>query len=384
MRIDIVTIFPDYLAPLELSLTGRARASGLIQIAVHDLREWTDDRHRTVDDSPAGGGAGMVMTPGPWGAAFDSLRIDDATVIVPTPSGVPFTQVIAAELATRERLVIACGRYEGIDQRVVEHAAARTEVREVSLGDYVLSGGESAALVIVEAVTRLRPGVLGNPDSLAEESHEDGLLEYPVYTRPRTWRGLAIPEVLLTGDHAAIDRWRRDQALRRTAARRPDLVATAEVADGKLRTARPADAGELMTLQRACWVQEHLANPGIEIPAFAETLADVRAWMAEWTVLTLRRDGRLVGAARARSHRDTWDIGRLMVAPDQQGRGLGRTLLQAAEAAAPPGILTYELFTGAGSADNLRMYRKAGYRPAPWADTPTPGAVRLVKPRNSG
>ncbi|QNN52132.1 tRNA (guanosine(37)-N1)-methyltransferase TrmD [Nocardioides mesophilus] len=241
MRIDVVSIFPDYLAPLSLSLPGRAQESGLLEVHVHDLRDWTHDRHRTVDDTPYGGGAGMVMKPEPWGEALEAVTgrgagtTNDATdgadpagpvVVVPTPSGEPFSQAAAAELAQRTHLVFACGRYEGIDQRVVDDARTRWEVREVSIGDYVLNGGEVAALVMIEAVVRLLPGFMGNPESLAEESHGvEGLLEYPVYTKPPEWRGLEVPEVLFSGHHARIARWRRDQALRRTAQRRPDLVA---------------------------------------------------------------------------------------------------------------------------------------------------------------
>lgn len=229
MRIDVVTIFPDYLAPLDLSLAGKAQQSGLLEVHVHDLRGWTHDRHRTVDDTPYGGGAGMVMKPEPWGEALDQVSAagaGDPLLLVPTPSGERFTQSVAEELSREPRLLIACGRYEGIDQRVVDHARTRMRVREVSIGDYVLNGGEVAALVIVEAVVRLLPGFLGNPASLAEESHgEQGLLEYPVYTKPPTWRGLDVPEVLLSGHHGQVARWRRDQALRRTAERRPDLIA---------------------------------------------------------------------------------------------------------------------------------------------------------------
>ncbi|NEE03656.1 tRNA (guanosine(37)-N1)-methyltransferase TrmD [Phytoactinopolyspora halotolerans] len=230
MKIDIVTIFPDYLAPLELSLVGKARETGLLDVRVHDLRNWTHDRHRTVDDTPYGGGAGMVMKPDVWGDALDDVASDAGTgpaprLIVPTPAGVPFTQGMAAELADEPWLVFACGRYEGIDARVVQDAATRMRVSEISIGDYVLNGGEVAALVMIEAVVRLLPGVVGNPESLREESHgEDGLLEYPVYTKPPSWRGLQVPEVLLSGHHGRVARWRRDQALRLTAQRRPDLI----------------------------------------------------------------------------------------------------------------------------------------------------------------
>jgi tRNA (guanine37-N1)-methyltransferase len=229
MRVDVVSIFPEYLAPLGLSLAGKARASGLLDVHVHDLRRWTHDRHHTVDDTPYGGGAGMVMKPEPWGEALDEVTSAggvEPLLVVPTPSGEPLTQRLAEELSREAWLVFACGRYEGIDQRVVDDAARRMRVREVSIGDYVLNGGEVAALVIVEAVVRLLPGFMGNPASLAEESHgAEGLLEYPVYTKPPTWRGLDVPEVLLSGHHAKIARWRRDEALRRTAQRRPDLLA---------------------------------------------------------------------------------------------------------------------------------------------------------------
>jgi tRNA (guanine37-N1)-methyltransferase len=229
MRVDIVTIFPEYLSPLDLSLIGRARATGQLEINLYDLRRWTHDVHRTVDDTPYGGGPGMVMRPEPWGDALDELVPDGpdaetACLVVPSPAGAPFTQAHAHELAAEPRLVFACGRYEGIDQRVLDHAATRMRVREISIGDYVLFGGEVAVLVILEAVTRLLPGVLGNADSLAVESHVDGLLEAPVYTKPQSWRGLEVPEVLRSGDHARIARWRREQSLRRTARRRPDLL----------------------------------------------------------------------------------------------------------------------------------------------------------------
>ena len=223
MKIDVISIFPDYLAPLELSLPGKARAKGLLDLHVHDLRDWTHDRHRTVDDTPYGGGAGMVMKPEPWGEALDELAAG-ATIIFTTPSGQPFTQAMAHELSTHDHLVFACGRYEGIDQRVIDHAATLGEVREISLGDYVLNGGEVAALAITEAVVRLLPGFMGNAESLVEESHEAGLLEYPIYTKPARWRGREVPEVLLSGDHGRIASWRHEQRVQRTSERRPDLL----------------------------------------------------------------------------------------------------------------------------------------------------------------
>lgn len=236
--VDIVTIFPEYFAPLDLSLVGRARQSGRLTVRVHDLRHWTHDVHRTVDDTPYGGGPGMVMRPEPWGEALDDLvpggtELDLAPggaeppplLVVPTPAGTPFTQQAARRLAAQRRLVFACGRYEGIDQRVLDEAATRMPVEEVSIGDYVLFGGEAAVLVIIEAVVRLLPGVLGNADSLVEESHAAGLLEAPLYTKPASWRGRQVPDVLRSGDHARIARWRRSQSLLRTASRRPDLLA---------------------------------------------------------------------------------------------------------------------------------------------------------------
>ena len=366
MRIDVVSIFPGYLAPLELSLAGRARAAGLLDVAVHDLRDWTHDRHRTVDDTPAGGGAGMVMKPEPWGEALDEVLTSGSTLVVPTPSGAPFDQAFARELATRDHLGFACGRYEGIDQRVVDHYADRVEVREVSIGDYVLNGGEVAALVVVEAVARLLPGFMGNTESLVEESHEDGLLEYPVYTKPASWRGHDVPPVLLSGDHGAIAAWRHDQAVRRTADRRPDLAHPARAVavgdlDALVATARAADLGELMTLQWACFA-----------PDLREPLA---ATDGCWVV---RVGDRLVAAVRGRLVGEEWRISLLMVAPDLRGRGLGRFLLEHAERAAPVEAAAFVLIAGTGSAQNLRMYKKAGYRTATPVDA---GIVNLVKRR---
>ena len=236
MRIDVVTIFPEYLAPLELSLIGKARQDGLLELNVHDLRDFTTDRHRTVDDTPYGGGAGMVMKPEPWAQALASVAADrpggsgperaaKPVLIVPSPAGERFTQAAAHELAGEDRLVFACGRYEGIDERVMEWAADHFTVRPMSLGDYVLNGGEVAVLAMVEAVGRLLPGVVGNPESLVEESHSDGLLEYPVYTKPSSWRDREVPAVLLSGNHGKIAQWRRHEQYRRTAERRPDLLA---------------------------------------------------------------------------------------------------------------------------------------------------------------
>ena len=230
MRLDVVTIFPEYLSPLDLSLIGKAREQGLLDVLVHDLRDFTHDRHRTVDDTPYGGGAGMVMRPEPWGEALDHVIASGGAgglphLLVPGPGGVRFTQAMAHRLALEPWLAFACGRYEGIDERVIKDAAGQMQVTVVSVGDYVLGGGEVAVLVMVEAIARLVPGVIGNAESLVEESHEDGLLEYPVYTKPPLWRGHGIPEVLLSGHHGQIARWRRDERLRRTALRRPDMIA---------------------------------------------------------------------------------------------------------------------------------------------------------------
>jgi tRNA (guanine37-N1)-methyltransferase len=223
MRIDVVTIFPSYLDPLRQSLPGKAIESGLVQFDVHDLRRWTHDVHHSVDDSPYGGGPGMVMKAPVWGEALDEICSSETLLVIPTPAGRLFTQATAQRWGSESHLVFACGRYEGIDQRVAEDAATRMRVEEVSIGDYVLPGGESAALVMIEAVLRLLPNVLGNPLSHQDDSHSDGVLEGPSYTRPPTWRGLDVPEVLLSGDHARIDAWRRQAGEQRTRERRPDL-----------------------------------------------------------------------------------------------------------------------------------------------------------------
>lgn len=227
MKIDVVTIFPAYLDPLRQSLPGRAIESGLVQLAVHDLRRWTHDVHRSVDDTPYGGGPGMVMRAPVWGEALDDICTPTSRLVVPTPAGVLFTQATAQRWSSEAHLVFACGRYEGVDQRVVDDAARRMPVEEVSIGDYVVAGGESAALVMIEAVLRLRPDVIGNPQSHHDDSHSPknrGLLEGPCYTRPPTWRGLEVPDVLLSGDHARIAEWRQAAASQRTRERRPDLL----------------------------------------------------------------------------------------------------------------------------------------------------------------
>jgi tRNA (guanine37-N1)-methyltransferase len=405
VRLDVVSIFPEYLAPLDLSLIGKARRDGILDVRVHDLRDFAHDRHRTVDDSPFGGGAGMVMKPEPWAEALEAVvatgPVGEAAVphlVVPGPGGVPFSQALARSLADEPWLAFACGRYEGLDERVYEHAADRMPVTVVSLGDYVLNGGEVAVLAMVEAVGRLLPGVVGNAESLVEESHEDGLLEYPVYTRPASWDDAGttrdVPPVLLSGDHGAIATWRHAQRLERTAARRPDLLpvsATAgALADLDVRVATPADAAELLVLQRACWVREGLEAQGRwVVPPLAEELADVVAGLGEWTTYAVRvrsadgSPGRLVGSVRGRGRpvdATYWEVGRLMVAPDLQGRGLGRELLSLAESLAPSGVTGFWLTTGVLEEGNQRFYKRAGYRLVPGEPT-LPGAVDLTKRR---
>ena len=405
MRLDVVSIFPGYLAPLDLSLIGKARRDGLLDVRVHDLRDFAHDRHRSVDDTPYGGGAGMVMKPQPWAEALAAVAGSGGDgarprLVVPGPGGTPFTQEMARELAAEPWLAFACGRYEGIDERVYEYAAQDLglEVSVVSLGDYVLNGGEVAVLAIVEAVARLLPGVIGNAASLVEESHEDGLLEYPVYTKPASWESAPgvsrdVPQVLLSGDHGAIAAWRHQQRLERTASRRPDLLHGSQAApwsgpSGALAavdvaTATPADAPELLTLARACWVTEGRVNGSFDIPPLVESLEEVVAGLSAWHTWTVRAEGRLVGSVRGRrdpQHPTTWQVGRLMVAPDLQGRGLGRALLALAEAAAPADVATYWINTGRGSERNLRTYRRAGYRVVP-GEGSYPGTVDLTKRR---
>jgi len=225
MKIDAISIFPEFFDVLEISLLGKAQESGLISFEAHNLRDFTHDRHKTVDDTPYGGGAGMLMKPEPWGEAFDQIIGKDRPVVIFTsPAGKPFNQELARELSQRDHLVFACGRYAGIDQRVVDYAGIIAEVHEISIGDFVLNGGEVAAVAMIEAIARLIPGVIGNNESLTEESHNEGLLEAPSYTKPQSWRGLEVPEMLLSGHHAEIEKWRKAQSLERTKQNRPDLL----------------------------------------------------------------------------------------------------------------------------------------------------------------
>jgi tRNA (guanine37-N1)-methyltransferase len=228
MQIDVISIFPNYLQPLKLSLVGKAIDSGLVNLKLHDLRDSTVDLHRTVDDTPYGGGPGMVMLAEPWGAVLDQTLTSASVLIIPTPSGTQFTQEVAEQLATKNHLVFACGRYEGIDARVAQFYADQVQVLELSIGDYVLAGGEVAAMVMIEAITRLIPGVLGNSESVADDSFaataHGRLLEGPVYTKPANWRDIEVPAVLLSGNHAEIAKWRIEQSQQRTAERRPDLT----------------------------------------------------------------------------------------------------------------------------------------------------------------
>ena len=299
MRYDVVTIFPEYLEPLKLSLLGKAREKGLVDLHLHDLRDYTFDRHRTVDDTPYGGGAGMVMKPEPWGLALDEVLaaspLQTATedsaegadpaadtrplLIVPSPAGAVFDQAMAYELAEEERIVFAPARYEGIDERVLDWAQEGFRVMPVSLGDYVLYGGEVAVMAMIEAITRLIPGAMGNPASLEEESHTGGLLEYPVYTKPAVWRDREVPEVLLSGNHGAIARWRRDRQIERTLERRPDLLEAYPVeqwdkkdrrflAERGVHFANPAKAAQKKTKQ-----QKDAAEAASSEPASSEASA---------------------------------------------------------------------------------------------------------------
>ncbi len=384
-RIDVLTIFPGYLAPLELSLVGKARRDGLLEIGVHDLRDWTSDRHRTVDDTPFGGGAGMVMRPDVWGDALDGVLVADSpsrTVLVPTPAGDRMTQAMAEELAllvsAGGQLVFACGRYEGIDARVSEHYSGRDDVtiREISLGDYVLNGGEVAALVVIEAVARLLPGVIGNPESLVEESHgAAGLLEYPVYTKPPSWRGLDVPEVLLSGDHGRIRSWRRARAVERTARRRPDLI-TGQ-GSPEIRLARPVDAEAIAdvaarTFPLACPPQ----LPAEDVLAFIEehlTAVDFRRYLRDRNrdVHLAEVAGAVVGytmtvhgepadpdVAAVVTGRPTAELSKCYVLPEHHGAGVARALVAATAARAlERGVHTLWLGVNQQNERAQRFYR---------------------------
>jgi len=387
-RVDVVSIFPDYLAPLELSLVGKARTRGLVDIAVHDLRDWTTDRHRTVDDTPFGGGAGMVMRPDVWGEALDTVLAPEAgerVLLVPTPAGQPFTQRTAEELAgvleAGGQLVVACGRYEGIDARVAEHYATRegVQVREVSIGDYVLNGGEVAALVVIEAVVRLLPGVLGNAASVVEESHgSDGLLEHPAYTQPPSWRGLEVPDVLRSGDHGRVARWRRARAVERTARVRPDLLAAHPAA---VRAARPADAEVLAEVAGATFalacppdmpaadIEEFVATH-LSVERFRAYLKDRRRWL-----LLAEVAGAVVGytmcvagepedpdVAAAVPDRPTAELSKCYVLPEHHRSGVAAALMTATlDAARERGLPGIWLGVNGRNERAKRFYAKHGF-----------------------
>jgi tRNA (guanine37-N1)-methyltransferase len=358
LRIDVMSIFPDYLSPLDLSLIGKARQDGLLDLHVHDLRDFTHDRHRTVDDTPYGGGAGMVMKPQPWAEALEHVAGQGAAtqarprLVVPGPGGAPFTQSMARELAAEPWLAFACGRYEGIDERVYEFAREDLglEVSVVSLGDYVLNGGEVAVLAIVEAVARLIPGVIGNAESLVEESHEDGLLEYPIYTKPREWRGRSVPDVLLSGNHAAIAAWRREERLARTAARRPDLLHTSAVgSDVDLGVATPGDLPELLTVL-------HASGRTPTMDSLRDQLKTGTTWLA-------RGGGGLVGADHVRPDGESLRITAPALVPDLDTDEVARDLLDVAARTAVSGIRTLVVDEPEPTDTRARTYRRAGYRP---------------------
>lgn len=421
MRFDLISVFPEFFDVLKLSLVGKAREHGLLDIHAHNLRDWTTDPHRTVDDTPAGGGAGMVMRPDIWGRAIDTVLQAGSgrqVLAIPTPSGTPLTQRACEDLSHADQVIVACGRYEGIDARVAQHYAGQAEVFEFSLGDYVLNGGEIAAIALVEAVGRLIPGMVGNAQSLVEESFsEAGLLEYPVYTRPEEWRGLTIPAVLTSGDHGVARRWRRDRALDRTAERRPEMIAALDAAtldkkDRRYLTSlgylvpksaphperaevRPASASDAPTLAAlaartfpdacppamspasiAAFINEHLSER-----AFAEYLADLR-----WVTTVLISDGHPVGYTLALLPEGSGVAGVKDGAPDgvverdgplvelskvyvdRAYRGTGATawlmdvtLARLAEATSDYPRPVVWLGTNAGNRRAQHAYRKAGF-----------------------
>lgn len=386
-QVDILTIFPEYLGPLELSLVGAARRKGIVDIGVHDLRDWATGRHRTVDDTPFGGGAGMVMRPDVWGEALDDVLDDDASrriLLLPTPAGVRFTQRDAEELAGAlldgSQLVIACGRYEGIDSRVAEHYASRddVDVREISLGDYVLNGGEVAAIAVVEAVVRLIPGVLGNPASVIEESHsEEGLLEHPVYTQPASWRGHDVPEILRSGDHPRIARWRRAQAVARTVDRRPDLLRARGVL---VRAARRTDAADLAELAAATFPAASPADvDAADIQAYIEAhlspkafrgyLTDSRRWVliAEIAGVPVGYSMTVAGEpeapiAAAVPTRPTAELNKFYLLAEHRGTGAAASLMIASlDAARERGLPGLWLGVNARNTRAKAFYRRHGF-----------------------
>lgn len=389
--IDVLTIFPDFFDALEVSLIGKARADGTLPIHVHDLRAWATDRHRTVDDTPAGGGPGMVMRADIWGEAIDDVlaqgppagTIPPATLIIPTPGGEPFTQQTAAELAQGlaqgGRMLIACGRYEGIDSRVAQHYSSQgsVRVREVSIGDYVLNGGEIAAMAMIEAVGRLVPGVVGNPDSLVEESHgAAGLLEYPVYTGPALWRGMPIPAVLRSGDHQRIADWRRREALRRTAEVRPDLLREQEVT---IRRGRRGDAEQLHEVARrtfplACppdfpdgqaemFVSENLSTENfrrwVKSRGAQLWVAEIAGLIVGYAVVLLRAPS----PDRPSQHgATTADFNKFYLLPEHHGGGVARQLMnESLSAAHEAGMRTVWLGVNQRNTRAQSFYRKCGF-----------------------
>ncbi|WP_448750113.1 tRNA (guanosine(37)-N1)-methyltransferase TrmD [Actinomyces sp.] len=425
MRFDLISIFPDYFAPLTLSLMGKAEDAGLVTLAAHDLRQWATGKHRSVDDTPYGGGAGMVMRADVWARALDDalatpLACENAqaatascrrVLAIPTPSGTPLTQPVVEDLARADQIIVACGRYEGIDARVAQHyRAVGVEVLEFSIGDYVLNGGEVAAMVLTEAVARLLDGFMGNPDSLVEESHSGaGLLEYPVFTKPREFRSLEIPEVLLGGNHAAIERWRRDRAIEKTAAVRPDLalelraeslgcedratLAACGVAYPREGSARPVsirhgepgDAAQLSVLASRTFPEAcppELPRAAIDAFIAAELGPDTfEAMLADSTrhrILVAQVDARLVGYALiivgegaippelvrpGKVEADAAYLSKCYVDAPWRGSGIADALVEAAASdAAHRGHASLALGTNRANKKAQAFYKRHGFR----------------------
>ncbi len=409
MRFDIISIFPEFFSTLDLSLVGKARQTGVVDISVHNLRDWASGTHLAVDDTPTGGGAGMVMRPDVWGdaigAALGNAAPANAVLAIPTPSGKPLTQRDLEALSKKDQIVIACGRYEGIDARVAHHYAEKgVDVFEFSLGDYVLNGGEVAAIALVEGVTRLIDGVVGNPDSLSEESHSvEGLLEYPVYTQPRSWRGLDVPEVLLGGDHAKIKRWRRDQALLRTKQRRQDMIealingggtldkadrevlasAGIDPRDGSERfefaVATEADLPDVSALAQETFVLACPPDtPAEEIDDFVTNQLDLGTFQrfldegARVTIVRDRADGSLAAYCLVEElpptnlrhhHEGACYLSKIYASPDWHGSGVSAALMEfaLADAVAQWGSTGALLGTNAANKRAMRFYRQHGF-----------------------